>query len=578
VQASGRWFLGQVRPFFRKYLLSVLFATLSSFMFLLDPLIIKWLIDDVIPRRSMRLLVFATGGLFGVYVSRLILSAVASMINLRTVQALIYRLRVTLLEQMNRLSANYHETTPVGEKLYRMEQDVDQVAELGSNVLPYALQSLLNAIFISITMLVLNRRLAYMALPLILVFIEVRRRFDSLLRTSAGSAQSESSRENAFLQEHLASVLQIQLLNQQHDQAQAFSNCANTRVESVNRRSRLEIAFRVCCMVPIAVGTVIVLGYGGYQVFIGSLTIGGLVAFYSYLARLFDPVNAAVAIYSQLNRLNASLRRLWETMEIVPDISEATHPVVVTSLKGNLEMAGVTFSYRDGLRVLDGIDFGLRPGEKIALVGPSGGGKSTIAKLIARLYDATEGEVRLDGINIKKIQLNSLRRNVCYVMQEPILFDITLEQNLLLGNPAATKNELIRALEMTDLIDLIGRLPQGWDTRIGPRANFLSGGERQRLALARAVLCKPRIMLLDEATSAVDGLTERRILTNLARHFADTAILFISHRLTSLNWVDRVLVLNRGVIQEQGTHPELVSAEGLYSCLYNSAPLMGSQV
>lgn len=547
-------------------------------MFLLDPLIIKWLIDDVIPRRSMRLLVFATGGLFGVYVSRLILSAVASMINLRTVQALIYRLRVTLLEQMNRLSANYHETTPVGEKLYRMEQDVDQVAELGSNVLPYALQSLLNAIFISITMLVLNRRLAYMALPLILVFIEVRRRFDSLLRTSAGSAQSESSRENAFLQEHLASVLQIQLLNQQHDQAQAFSNCANTRVESVNRRSRLEIAFRVCCMVPIAVGTVIVLGYGGYQVFIGSLTIGGLVAFYSYLARLFDPVNAAVAIYSQLNRLNASLRRLWETMEIVPDISEATHPVVVTSLKGNLEMAGVTFSYRDGLRVLDGIDFGLRPGEKIALVGPSGGGKSTIAKLIARLYDATEGEVRLDGINIKKIQLNSLRRNVCYVMQEPILFDITLEQNLLLGNPAATKNELIRALEMTDLIDLIGRLPQGWDTRIGPRANFLSGGERQRLALARAVLCKPRIMLLDEATSAVDGLTERRILTNLARHFADTAILFISHRLTSLNWVDRVLVLNRGVIQEQGTHPELVSAEGLYSCLYNSAPLMGSQV
>ena len=578
MQASGRWFLGQVRPFFRKYLLSVLFATLSSFMFLLDPLIIKWLIDDVIPRRSMRLLVFATGGLFGVYVSRLILSAVASMINLRTVQALIYRLRVTLLEQMNRLSANYHETTPVGEKLYRMEQDVDQVAELGSNVLPYALQSLLNAIFISITMLVLNRRLAYMALPLILVFIEVRRRFDSLLRTSAGSAQSESSRENAFLQEHLASVLQIQLLNQQHDQAQAFSNCANTRVESVNRRSRLEIAFRVCCMVPIAVGTVIVLGYGGYQVFIGSLTIGGLVAFYSYLARLFDPVNAAVAIYSQLNRLNASLRRLWETMEIVPDISEATHPVVVTSLKGNLEMAGVTFSYRDGLRVLDGIDFGLRPGEKIALVGPSGGGKSTIAKLIARLYDATEGEVRLDGINIKKIQLNSLRRNVCYVMQEPILFDITLEQNLLLGNPAATKNELIRALEMTDLIDLIGRLPQGWDTRIGPRANFLSGGERQRLALARAVLCKPRIMLLDEATSAVDGLTERRILTNLARHFADTAILFISHRLTSLNWVDRVLVLNRGVIQEQGTHPELVSAEGLYSCLYNSAPLMGSQV
>jgi ABC-type bacteriocin/lantibiotic exporter with double-glycine peptidase domain len=550
----------------------MLLIILSSLMFLIDPLVMKWLIDRVIPARDFRLLLLTAAGFFGLYVFRLAFAAVASLVTFRTVQKLVLTIRVSLLEQMNRLSADYHEVTPVGEKLYRIEQDVDQVAELGSSLVPYVLQTACNAVLVVGAMLVLDFRLTCMVLPLVPIFLAFSKRFESRLRQASDTVQQQSSQESSFLQEHLGSVVQIQLLHQEGSQIRLFLERAATRAKALNDRTLVEILFSSLYMVVIALGTVAILGYGGYQVFVGALTVGGLVAFYSYLGRLFDPLHAAVDIYSRLNRLNTSICRILEVLEMSPSVPVKVASVRLPSpIRGCIEMNAVSFCYRNGPRVLEGIDLRLRAGEKVALVGVSGSGKSTIAKLIARLYDPSQGAVCLDGIDLRDLDLENLRTQVCYVMQDTVLFDRTIRENLLLGNLFATTEQMWRAIEVADLGKLLDRLPNGWDTRIGPRGNMLSGGERQRLALARAVLQNPSLIVLDESTSALDVPSERKLFANLARHFRRQTMVLISHRVSALKWVDHIVVLNQGSIKEQGTHDQLWNARGLYTYLLNTS-------
>jgi ABC-type bacteriocin/lantibiotic exporter with double-glycine peptidase domain len=573
-----RWFVRQVRPFLRAHLLSVSMIVLSSLMFLLDPLIIKWLIDRILPRKDAHLLLIAASGFFLIYVARLGFSGLGALLYSRTMQNLVFHIRLEILEQMNRLSADYHETTPVGQKLYRMEQDVDQVAELGSSLVPYALQATFNTIFVVGTMFVLDFRLTCVVLPLMPVFFVFRRYFETRLRGASDEAQHQSSLESSFLQEHLTSIIQIQLLHQEQNQRRAFTERASAKLTAINHRSLIEILFSTSYMAVIALGTIAILGYGGYQVFAGALTIGGLVAFYSYMARLFDPLHAAVEIYSRLNRLSTSVRRILEVIEITPSVREKPAALRLPSpTRGYVEMRGVSFSYSDRQPVLRGFDLKLEAGIKVGLVGVSGSGKSTVAKLMARLYDVDSGAVYIDGIDIRELRLGCLRTRVCYVMQDAILFDRTLKENVLLGNPSATMKDLCRAIEIADLEELLRRLSKAWDSPLGARGGALSGGERQRVALARAVLQNPSLVLLDESTSALDAPSERRVLTNLAQHFRHQTMVFISHRISSLNWVDRIVVVNRGVIEEEGTHPQLIRNGGLYAHLHNTPAVAAGQ-
>jgi len=542
----------------------------------------KWLIDRVLPKKDFRLLLFAAAGFFALYVFRLGFFTLSQLVNFRTIQKLVLRMRLNILEQMNRLSADYHETTPVGERLYRIEQDVDQVAEVGSNVVPFVLQTAFSAVFVMGTMFTLDYRLTCMVLPLMPLFFVFRKKFERPLRRASDSVQEKAASENSFLQEHLASLVQVQLLHRERSQTQAFLERAVERMKALNHREFVEVMFSTCYMAIIALGTVAILGYGGYRVFVGALTIGGVVAFYSYVGALFDPLGAAIHIYSQLNRLGTNIRRILEVTERAPGVPEMPGAVSFPStVRGDVEMNGVCFSYRDATPVLDGIHLRLEPGEKVALVGMSGSGKSTIAKLIARLYDAKRGAVYVDGMDVRTVRLESLRTKVCYLLQDAMLFDRTLKENLLLGNPSATTRELQRAIEIADMKELLRRLPQGWDTPLGQRGNALSGGERQRVALARAVLRNPSVLLLDESTSALDAPSERRVFMNLAQVFPNQAIVFVSHRISSLKWVDRIIVLNRGVIAEQGTHDQLiVRTGGVYnhlcstpSALFGAEPL-----
>jgi len=548
-------------------------------MFLLDPLLLKWLIDRVLPTKNYRLLLVAALGFFAMYLFRLGFFALAQLMSFRTVQDLVFHVRLAILRQMNLLSPDYHETTPAGERLYRIEQDVDQVAEVGANLVPYILQSVFNSIFVMATMFTLDFRLMCVVFPLMPVFLIFRKSFEGRLRQASDVAQEKASKESSFLQEHLTSIVQVQLLHQEGSQTDAFMDYAKARVKALNRREWVQVLFSSSFMAVVALGTIAILGYGGYQVFVGALTVGGMVAFYSYMGRLFDPLRAAVDIYSQLNRLSTNIRRIMEVTEMIPSVAELPNAVnFLPRSAGYAELKGVCFSYRNGPLVLDGLDLRLEPGEKVALVGFSGSGKSTIAKLIARLYDVSKGAVCIDGIDVRSVRLESLRTKVSYVLQDAVLFDRTLKENLLLGNPSASIRDLTRALEIADLVGVLRRLPGGWDAQLGPRGNALSGGERQRLALARAVLQNPSILLLDESTSALDAPSEGSVLRNLAECFSRQTIVFVSHRLSSLKWVDRIVVLNRGAIEEQGTHDQLLSSGRLYAHLQSAQPAVATNL
>lgn len=567
------WLIRQLRPLLRSHLLSVLLIVFSSLMFLLDPLLIKWLIDTAFPKRDFHLLLAAAAAFFAIYGCRTGFSALSRIVSFRTVQKLAFAMRLQILEQMNRLTADYHETTPVGQKLYGIEQDVDQVAELGASLVPSVLQTGFNTIFVVGTMSVLNLRLTCILVPLMPLFLFCRQYFERRLRSASEMAQERSSEENNFLQEHLSHVIQVQLLGQEQDQSKKFVERATARVVALNERAYTEILFSVCFLGAISLGAISVLAYGGYQVFIGALTVGGLVAFYTYVTRLFEPLNVAVEVYSRFNRLSASITRIVQILESVPGVSNDETAIDLPSdCPGKVEFQNVRFAYRDGRPILENLNLRIASGEKVALVGPSGSGKSTIAKLIARLYDVDSGCIKIEATDIRKLQLRSLRSSVSYLMQDPVLFDRTLRENLLLGNPYASPEELVDAIEIADLSHVVRRLAKGWDTPVGSKGNILSGGERQRLALARAVLQKPSIMLLDESTSALDSRSEQRIFANLNRYFRNQTILFISHRLSALTWVDRIILLSHGRIQDNGPHHALIHRSALYSQLYNVHP------
>jgi ABC-type bacteriocin/lantibiotic exporter with double-glycine peptidase domain len=571
------WFLIQIRPFLRTHILSVALIIISSLTFLLDPLIVKWLIDEVLPRRDARLLTLAAAAIAGVYLCQLGCYAAGGILSFQTVQNLVFAIRIALFQQINRLSADFHESVPLGEKLYRIEQDVDQVAELGSSMVPSLLQTGVTTLFVLSTMFVLNFRLTCVLLPLMPAFVIIKKRYESTLRRVSDSAQAESSKENNLLQEHLSAVVQIQLLRQQESQAHVLMRQSHAKLTALCSRNVKEILFRTWYLGTVAVGMIAILAYGGYQVFWGALTVGGFVAFYSYLGRLFAPLSTAVDIYSRFNRLNSSIQRILEIADRNPTVTESAVAIALpAATKGAITFKEVFFSYEDGPPVLSSLDLHIHAGEKIALVGVSGSGKSTIIKLVARLYDVNQGSLRINGVEVRETTLDSLRRTVCYVSQEPILFDKSIEQNLLLAKPDASLQELWEAIEIAGLASLVRSLPKGWNTPVGPKANYLSGGEKQRVALARAALQRPAVLLLDESTSALDMPSERQAYMNLTRHFSDQTIVFVSHRVSALSWVDRIVVLNKGAVEAMGSHDELMARGGLYAQLHSGDPLFAS--
>ena len=448
------WLVSQVKPFVRLQFGSYLCVVAASILVLLDPLIVRFLIDEVIPSRRISSLPFVAAAFFFTYMGRLGFDSLAGILNFRAVQKMTYRTRLALLRHLQRLSAEYHDNTSPGDTLHRLQMDVDQVGTLTSEVIPVLLRTTTIFTLVMSTMLVLNYRLTIVVLPLIPLFILVRRRFQDRLRGASDAVQERSGKLIGFLEEHLSAIVQVQLLCGEQREARAFARISGGVVRAQMKRRGTELFFSSILYLIIVAGMACVLSYGGYQVMSGNLTAGGLVAFYGYTLQLFIPLYGVVDIYAKVQRVAASARRLIEITDAKSILRDGATAVCVDA-PAAVELKDVCFRYHAERPVLSTVNMRVNAGERVALAGASGNGKSTIAKLVARLYDARAGAVLLDGVDVSEIKLKSLRSSVIFVPQDPVLFDVTLRENLLYGNPHASDQEIESVTKLAQLDVLI---------------------------------------------------------------------------------------------------------------------------
>src|SRR5216684_8775140 len=553
VSPEIRWLGRQVLPLMRLNLLGLLSIVAASVLTLLDPLIIKWLIDEALAKRNVGLLVLGAIGFGAAFFGQLAFSYAAYLVGFVVSQKMIFRIRVALIRRLHILSARYYENTPVGEILYRVEQDVDRVGELGGDVLPSVIRMAVVAVMVLVTMGVLNVRLTLMVVPLLPVFYFLQRRYLSPLTAAAESTQRQMGVISSFLQEHLFGMLQLQLLNRTGTHGRKFARALASGARVLTAQRLAEVRFSAASMSVIVLGSTLILGFGGYDVIRHRLTVGGLVAFYTYVIRLFEPMSVAVDLQSRLQRVGASIRRIVAVVgndEAIASNGQGTQRLSRES-GARLEFREVCFSYGPDRAVLDCLSFCVGSGEKVALVGFSGCGKSAIGHLATRLYNPDAGSVLIDNMDLRLLGQRHLRSIVTVVPQEPILFDATMGENLLYGDPAATSRDLERAVSLAQLEDVIRKLPRGFEEPLGPMGRKLSGGEKRRVALARAFLQRPRILILDEVTSGLDGPTVARVLEALDNFRQGRSVLLISHKPAAICWADRIVVLDRGKVVAQ---------------------------
>jgi len=566
VSPELNWLTRQARPVLSLLTVNLVFMVLGSGLSLLDPLVVRWLIDVALPKRDLRLVLFGTLVFCVVYLASVIVSYFSSFISCVVTQKMVFRIRVSLLRRIQALPARYHGNSQVGETLYRIEQDVDRVAELSGDILPLTIQMVIMGV-----MVLLNWHLTLVIAPLLPLFYVLQRRYATRLKEAADSVQSQSGKIGAFLQEHLAGMLQLQLLNRTGTQGRKFARLAAEGAKFQIRQRATEMSFGGASISVIVVGMGLILGYGGYEVTRSTLTVGGLVAFYGYVFRLFAPVSIAIDLQSRLQRVGASIRRILEITDGDPKIvgDESMTPLRC-DIKPELEFRSVWFCYNENRPVLRDMSFHIDAGETVAVVGLNGSGKSTIGLLATRLYEPDAGSILVGGQDIRQVGRRSLRALLTLVPQDPVLFDETIRENLLYGNPRATGKDLETVAALTQLDRVLQTLPMGLDEPLGPLGGRLSGGEKKRLALARTLLQQPRILIVDEITSALDGSAAAGLLQGLELFRQARTLLVISHRPATILWADRILVVDEGAIVDSGKHDQLILRCEAYRRIWQS--------
>jgi len=523
--------------------------TVAALLALLTPLVLKWLIDRILPQRETGLLFAAAILIFLSYQGRTALVSVGNYLTLNAVQRMALGLRMDVLHHVDQLSADYYENTLPGAVMYPLKEPIEEVAYFGSDLLPSILRMCLTTGFTVVTMFVLSPKLTFAILPLIPVFLVARQHFRTKLSADSDAVQQNLIAWNAFLEEHISSVLPIQLLvREKHQERKAFRLLART-TRSHLALFKTGVWFTAWTSLAVVLAMSAVIGYGGRGVLTGTLSLGSLVAFYSFVTQLFDPLSGAAELYARAQRTFASIRQLQAVFALHPSITNSLLPVDLPTEQWVLEFKSVEFGYGQETTLFVPC-LRIAAGEKIAIIGENGAGKSTLARLIPRVYDVRKGAIYLGGQDIRNAPLKSLRKAICYLPRDPVLFEGTISSNLRFVRPGASDRELRETLRLTELADVVAALPGGLHHRIGPDGCQLSGGQRQRLAIARALLQQPQIVILDEATSCLDPASEAVILRNVLQQLSASTLIVVSHRASTVAAFGRRLALSGGRIVE----------------------------
>jgi ABC-type multidrug transport system fused ATPase/permease subunit len=566
-----RWLCCQARPLFRLLTANFVCMLVGAGLSLLDPLIVRWLIDIALPKRDLRFVLLGTLVFCVIYLLSVTVTYFATFLSCVVAQRMVFRIRVSLLRHLQALPGRYHGTAQVGETLYRIEQDVDHIAELSGDIVPLSLQMAVLGVMVIATMGYLNWRLTAIVLPLLPIFYWLQQKYSWRLKQAADNVQSQSGKLSSFLQEHLAGMLQLQLLNRTSAQTRKFARMAAETARCQVRQRATEMSFGIASVSVVVFGMGLVLAYGSYEVTRGVLTVGGLVAFYGYVFRLFTPVSIAIDLQSRSQRAGASIRRILEITDRGVELKvwdDGTPPQL--DIIPDLEFRSVSFCYDKSRPVLRDMTFRVEVGESVAIVGLNGSGKSTVGLLATRLYEQDSGSILLGGQDIRQLSRRSLRSTISLVPQDPILFNETIRENLLFGDPVASSEDLTAVAALTQLDQVLRKIPGGFDEPLGPLGNRLSGGERKRVALARTLLQRPNILILDEITSALDEPAAMGMLQGLDLFRKGRTLIVISHRPATILWAERILVVHDGTVVDTGKHGELLRRCDVYRRLWQS--------
>ncbi|MFZ5823193.1 MAG: ABC transporter ATP-binding protein [Bacillota bacterium] len=565
-------FLRRLWPYYRPgwvlVTLSLIQIVAASLLALAQPQIVGYVVDRVLREGNWQWLAPGALAVVGAALLQGLLRFGQRYTMELVSQKVIYELRSTIYRHLQSLSFTFYDKAQTGDLMTRVTADVEILRQaLGMGVVN-GLMHLGVVTGIVIAMFLMDWRLALASLLFLPLLLHAITRFSNHSRVAWKAVQDQNAQLSAAIQENIAGVRVVRAFAREEDEVTKFQK-ENSRFQELNLRAIRLMSFWTNYMNFLtALGAVIVLWYGGRRVIDGQISVGTLVAFNMYVAQLLNPVRMLGWILAQFTRAGAGLQRIFDLLDTRSDLKVKPDAKVLDRVEGAVSIEGVSFGYEGGEQVLDQIDLTVKPGERIAILGLTGSGKSSLVNLIPRFYDPTEGRVLIDGIDVRDVTLESLRQNMAIVLQETFLFSTTLKENIAYGKPNATMDEIIAAAKAAQIHEFINSLPDKYNTVVGERGVGLSGGQKQRIAIARAILTDNPILILDESTSAIDVQTEHLIQAAMDRVMQNRTAFVIASRLSTVMNADQVIVMEQGRIVERGTHDELIQREGLYRTIY----------
>ena len=567
------WLWPLVRPHRRMVVLGSLAVLAQSAAGLAMPYLVKVAIDQgVLPKRLevLNRVAIAYVLLAGLQLlaSRLEIIAVAAV-----GQRVLYAVRTRLFGHLQTLSLDFYERERTGKVVARMTNDIEAMSDLVTDGLVTFITSVITLVGIAVILVLMDWQLALATLTVAPALALAATRFRHQSSAAWRRVRETATVVTVQLQEALSGVRAIQAFRRERTTAERFADAAHAERLAHQRTIRLAALFFPGVEFAGAAASVVVLGVGGHQVLAGALEIGTLAAFLLYLGSLFNPVQQLSELYDTFQSATAGAERVGAVLSVEPTVREAAEPLPLEAPRGEVRLDGVRFAYAsgdgDGPEVLHGVDLHVPAGSTLALVGPTGAGKSTVAKLIARFYDPRSGTVTLDGIDLRQVRLADLRRAMGYVPQEGFLFSGSVADNIGFGRPDATRAEIEAAARAVGAEPVIDGLPHGFDTQVGERGALVSAGERQLIAFARAWIADPALLVLDEATSNLDVVTEAQVQQALRRLRQDRTTVLIAHRLSTVIEADQIAIVEDGRVIETGSPDDLLERGGRFADLYD---------
>jgi ATP-binding cassette subfamily B protein/subfamily B ATP-binding cassette protein MsbA len=576
-----------VRSYLRPYLPAFVFALAQvvfiSVLELLKPWPLKVIIDHVLTGTAVpwefaqtwspqNILWIACAGLVVVYLLVGGLRILNDYTTIRIGQKMVNDLRRDLYSQIQRLSLSFHHRRQVGDLIYRLTSDTYAIQTLTMNGLFPVLCSLTLFVGMLLVMIRMDPLLTFLSLTVcpILAVVVTLSPLRGWLIDSATHMHQQKSGVYSLVQWAIPAIRVIQAFTKEEEEHRRFMAQSQKSLRADLHFYLLENFYSGTVSVVIAIGTAVVIWVGARHVLAGTLTIGGLVVFTAYLTSLYGAIDSISQAYGSIQGARVSLQRVFEILEEKNDLKEGSRVFPDSGAKGEVAWSAVSFQYSRGQAVLRHVDLHVHPGQKVAIVGRTGAGKSTLLSLLPRFYDPRSGRVTIDGIDIREFELKSLRRQIAMVLQPPLVFPLTIRENITYGRPEATQEEIVNATRLARIHDSIVSFPQGYDTVVGEQGATLSEGEKQRLTIARAILFNAPILILDEPTSSVDAETEALIMEGLRELTAGRTTFIIAHRLSTVRQADLIVVVREGRIVEQGTFDALMRSQGDFAKLYRT--------